>query len=117
MTHAASIETQRDPSVNITTFRQHVRARNLSLRTEKTYNEAVGRLAQFLAAKGMPVEVGNIRREHPEAFIDDQLQRWKPATAANRFGGLRAFWKFLVEEGEVKPDASAVAHMRPPKVP
>ena len=111
------IETQGDLAVNLTSFRRHLRASNLSPRTEKTYIEAVTQLAGFLAEKGMPTHVTDIRREHLEAFIEDQLRQWKPATAANRFGGLRAFWKFLVEEGEVKPDASPVARMRPPRVP
>jgi hypothetical protein len=44
MTHTASIETQRDPSVNITTFRRDVRASNPSPRVEQTEIEAVAGL-------------------------------------------------------------------------
>lgn len=106
MTHTASIETQRDPSVNITTFRRYVRASNPSPHLEKTYGEAVDQFASFLRDQGMPQVLAHMRREHVESFIAHLLQRWTPATAANWFGGLRAFWKFSVEEGEFKPDAS-----------
>ena len=56
-------------SVNIAAFRRHLRAENLSPRTQETYTEAVHQLANFVAGNGMPPDVGNIRREHVEAFI------------------------------------------------
>jgi len=33
----------------------------------------------------MPLGVGAIHREHVEAFIADQLERWAPSTAATRY--------------------------------
>lgn len=59
--------------------------------------------------------MANIRREHVEAFIADLLDRWKAATANNRFRGLQTFFKWLAEEGEVKE--SPMARMKPPTVP
>jgi hypothetical protein len=50
-----------------------------------------------------------------QEFIADQLVRWKPATAHNRYRGLHAFFKWAVVEGRppVQPDgrheASAAA--------
>jgi hypothetical protein len=32
------------------------------------------------------------------AFIADQLERWKPLTALNRYRGLQAFFKWAVAE-------------------
>jgi site-specific recombinase XerD len=63
----------------------------------------------------MPDTLATIRREHVEAFIEDLLARYKPATAANRYAGLRAFFAWAVEEGEAKD--SPMAKMRKPKQP
>ncbi len=72
-------------------------------------------LAEFLAARGMPTDVGAIRREHVESFIADLLARWKPTTAANRYRSLQAFFKWLAAEGEIA--ASPMVRMKPPAVP
>jgi site-specific recombinase XerD len=50
-----------------------------------------------------------------EAFIEDQLARVRPASAANRFASLRSFFNWLVEEGEIRE--SPMARMRKPKLP
>jgi site-specific recombinase XerD len=63
----------------------------------------------------MPTDVAKIKREHLEAFIADLLERWKPATAANRYRGLQQYFRWLVDEGEIRE--SPMARMRPPKVP
>lgn len=86
-----------------------------SRRTIQTYLESLRLLDAFLAARGMPQRVGAIRREHVEAFVIDLLARWKPATAANRYGGLQAFFKWCVSEEEIT--TSPMAKMSPPAVP
>jgi site-specific recombinase XerD len=43
------------------------------------------------------------------------LERWKPATANNRYRGLQSFFKWLEEEGEIRE--SPMAKMKPPRVP
>ena len=62
----------------------------------------------------MPQDVASIHREHVEAFITHLLERWRPATAASRFRSLQQFFKWLVEEGEIKE--SPMEKMRPPRV-
>jgi site-specific recombinase XerD len=109
------IVTEGDIAVNVASFSRHVKAANLSPRTAHTYSEAVTLLARFLAEKGMPQDVAHITREHIETFIADLLERWRPATAANRFRSLQQFFKWLVEEGEIK--ASPMEKMKPPRVP
>ncbi len=104
-----------DIGVNLTSFARHLRAENLSPRTQETYSESVRQFIKFLQNQGMPLEVANLRREHVEAFIANLLERWKPATANNRFRGIQSFFKWLVEEGEVKE--SPMVRMKPPKVP
>lgn len=104
-----------DLSANGLDFVQHLAAANKSPMTIKSYGEAVRRLDDYLAAQGMPRTVVAIHREHVEAFVTDQLARWKPATAANRFRSLQQLFKWLVDEGEIKE--SPMARMKPPTVP
>jgi integrase len=59
--------------------------------------------------------VSVLTRKHVELFIADQLARWKPATANNRYRGLQAFFAWAVAEGEL--EASPMAGMRPPQIP
>jgi site-specific recombinase XerD len=87
----------------------------MATKTISTYGEAVTQLITHLTAKGMPTDVSSINREHVESFIEHLLAEWTPSTAANRYGGLRAFFKWAVEDGEIKD--SPMAKMRPPKVP
>jgi hypothetical protein len=46
-------------------------------------------------------ELEQAGREDIEAFIADQLARWKPATATNRCRSLRVFYGWLEAEGEI----------------
>lgn len=98
----------------IPSFVRSLRAANLSPRTVETYQEAVGLFASFLVEKGMPTEPANITREHVESFIEDLLGRWKSATVANRYRSLQQYFKWLVEEGEIK--VSPMERMKAPKV-
>ena len=63
----------------------------------------------------MPTEVDRITREHVETFIADQLERWKPTTAQVRYVGLRQFFKWAVDDEEIK--VSPMANMGPPTIP
>jgi site-specific recombinase XerD len=104
-----------DIGLNAASFARHLRASNLTPETIRTYLASVDRLATFLETRGMPTEVAALRREHVESFIEDQLANWKPTTAANRYSGIQAFFKWLVDEGEIRE--SPMARMRKPKLP
>ena len=65
-------------------FELSLRARNRSPRTIKSYLEAIRLFRAFLEQMGMPTEIDRINREHVEAFIADQLERWRPKTAQVR---------------------------------
>lgn len=106
-----------DLAINITSFKRHLLASNKSPKTIKTYLEACTQLAMFVHEQGMPENLADLKREHVEHYIANQLEKWTPSTAANRFGGLRAFFKWAVEEGEISAESSPVAKMRAPKVP
>ena len=96
-------------------FRRALMAANRSQRTVQTYLEALTQLRRFLSEQGMPEEISNIKREHVETFIAALLKRWKPATARNRYLSLQQFFKWSVEEGELR--TSPMANMKQPKVP
>ncbi len=90
-------------------------AQRMSPATLSTYSTSVGQLARFLAERGMPTSPDAIRREHVEAFVSELLGRWKPATAHNGYRALAAFFRWLVEEGEIA--VSPMARMKPPRLP
>jgi site-specific recombinase XerC len=112
---SAPIEPAADIHVNLASFTRSLRATNLSPRTIQSYAESTRLLAGFLIDHGMPTTVVAIRREHLEAFIASLLARWKPATAHNRYRGCQAFFRWLLEEGEIT--VSPFAKMKPPLIP
>lgn len=104
-----------DVSSNARSFARHLRAANRSPATLKSYLDAVARFDRHLEAHGMPRTVANIRREHVESFIEDQLARLRPASAANRYRSVQQFFKWLVDEGEIRE--SPMGRMKPPTIP
>jgi site-specific recombinase XerD len=101
--------------VELDSFLLSLEAENLAEKTRRTYEEAVSLLGQFLAERGMPTAPAQIARGHVEAFIADQIARWRPNTARNRYLALKRFFDWLAIEGLT--DASPMARMRPPRVP
>jgi site-specific recombinase XerD len=91
------------------------RTSNRAPKTLTTYVGAANQLLAFLAARGMPMDARNLRREYVEAYIEDVLARCRPATASVRYRALARFFAYLVEEGEVRE--SPMARMKPPLVP
>ena len=83
-------------------FRRTLEAENKSPRTVEAYTDAVRFLALYCEAHGKPLLARQLRREHIQDFIADQLARWKPATAHNRYRGLHAFFKWAVAEGDLQ---------------
>jgi site-specific recombinase XerD len=75
-------------------FRRTLRAEDKSERTVKSYTEAVRLFTDFLAGRSHPLTVEAITRDDVRAFVADQLERWKPLTALNRYRGLQAFFKW-----------------------
>jgi site-specific recombinase XerD len=90
-------------------------AGNKSPRTIESYRESIRQFAGFLVLRADVTDVFEIRRDHVEAFVADLLQRFKPATANNRYRALQQFFRWALEEGEV--ESSPMALMRPPTVP
>ena len=112
---STAIKSVGDLPVNIESFARHIRAENLSPATLDAYVGAVEKFRRFLMDQGMPLNLANIRREHIEHFINYVLEHRKPATANQRYRGLRSFFSWAVAEGEVKQ--SPMAQMKPPRIP
>jgi transposase, IS5 family len=83
-------------------FRRTLEAENKSPRTVEAYTDAVRFLALYCEAHGKPLLARQLRREHIQDFIADQLDRWKPATAHNRYRSLHAFFKWAVAGGDLQ---------------
>jgi site-specific recombinase XerD len=104
-----------DVAALIPSFERHLRASNKSVNTLTAYRYAAEFFARFLAETGMPTDVANIKREHVEAFIQDQLDHGSASTANQRYRSLQQFFRWLREEGEIQQNP--MEHMRPPIIP
>jgi len=104
-----------DISALLRGYEWSLRARNRSPRTITSYVQTVEIFRAFLVESGMPTTVDHITREHIEAFIVDQLNRWRPKTAHVRYGDLRQFFNWCVEEGEAP--SHPMVRMKPPTLP
>lgn len=93
-------------------FDRHLAAENKSEKTRRIYLYAIKSFGAFLTQKGMPRRVAHIKREHVEAALVDTLARTSPATAKALHKGLRQFFNWLVEEGEIK--ASPLTNIKAP---
>ena len=94
---AANPTPQSDLATSARAFGWHLRAANLSPLTVKTYLDAVEQLDRWFRDRGRAPSVDAIERRDVEEF----MERWKPATAANRFRGLQRFFGWLAEEGDI----------------
>lgn len=92
-----------------------LRARNRSPKTIVGYLQTVGLFHDFLTRKKMPTVINRIETEHVAAFVADQVERWRPKTAQVRYGDLRQFFNWAVDEGEI--EVHPMARMKPPTVP
>jgi site-specific recombinase XerD len=62
----------------------------------------------------VPTDVGDLTREHIEAYLVQLRERTSASTAATRYRGLRQMFKWLAEEGKIT--RNPFERMRPPKV-
>jgi site-specific recombinase XerC len=97
-------------------FRLALHGENKSERTVEAYTDAVRFFADFLETNGHPLTVTAITRDQIRGFIADQLKRWKPATAHNRYRGLHSFFAWAVEELDELP-GHPMNGMKPPQLP
>lgn len=96
-------------------WRISLMARNLSPNTLATYLSAVEMLADHLTERGMPTAVANVRREHVESFLAWMTEHYKPASVRNRYTGVRQFFAWCLEEGEITE--TPLRNIPPPAIP
>lgn len=82
-------------------FARYLRAANVSEATIEAYGQAVRQFALYLEAQGRLGRPADSTRAEVQDFVAGLLSRWKPATALSRHKGLRAFFRWLVAEGEL----------------
>jgi len=99
----------------IPSWERSLRAANKSPKTIRSYGDSARLFEKFAVEKFGITAVRRIGRDTIEAFIEDQLARWKPTTAGVRFRSLQQLFKWLTEEGEIT--ANPMARMKPPTVP
>lgn len=99
-------------------FRLTLEATNRSASTIAVYLAGVRKLRAFLAERGMPTAVDAISREHVEAAYAAWLEAGRaPASVKAYHDGIRAFFTWCVEEGEVEEARSPMRHVKAPIVP
>jgi integrase len=72
---------------------------------------------ELIRLQGYALDLADIRAEHVELFITDQLARHAPATAANRYRSLQSFIKWAVAEGEIDQADDPFRNLKSPYVP
>jgi site-specific recombinase XerD len=100
----------------VPSWERSLRAANRAPSTIKAYLEAAALFEGFVRDRGMPTGARAVRREHVEAFLEDELSRGLSAsTAAGHYRRLQQLFRWLEEEGEI--EHTPMARMRPPQVP
>jgi len=78
----------------------------------------VDALRAFLVERGMPTAVDALAREHVEAFYVWMLETgYAAASVKNRHDGIRQFFAWCEEEGELPEGRNPMRHVEPPRVP
>ncbi len=98
----------------LSSFRLALRAEGLTEKTFNIYADAIRRLEAFRLERGMP-PVPAMSTEHIREFLGDMQERDAPSTVSQRYRSLKRFYRWLVEEGEIRENP--MLRIKPPKVP
>lgn len=90
----------------LASFELHLKADGLDKQTVAHYTGATKQFIAFSHEVGLPALTG-IRREHVELWLKSLYDRYAVASVRNRFVGLHIFFKWMVEEGEMRRDPMA----------
>lgn len=118
---ASALETEEAARLLLAECKRYLRrgeAEHLAPNSLRSYRDSIASLARYLVAQGMPTDPHTITREHLEEYITAELATHKVGAAAVRYRSLRAFFNWLVEEGELTVSPMARMHQpRPEEVP
>ena len=99
-------------------FAVMLQATNRSPATVVTYMTGLRTLGAFLTERGMPTAVDAVAREHIEAAYAVWMdQGYAAASVKARHDGIRQFFIWCEEEGEVPEGKNPMRHVKPPRVP
>lgn len=87
----------------LASFELHLKADGLDKQTVAHYTGATKQFIAFAQENGLPALTG-IRREHVELWLKSLYERYAVASVRNRFVGLHIFFKWMIEEGEMRRD-------------
>lgn len=93
-------------------FKRALQAQNKAAGTVEVYTSAVRSL---MASPGMPTVAKAITRDDMERWLKTELETHAAATVARDYRGMQQFWKWAVDEGEVKK--SPMVSMKVPSIP
>lgn len=100
----------------VASYQRALKARNLAPNSIKTYLAMLDRFGRYLRDKGMPLAAEGISRAQCETFLADLVAEGHKASGlATRHACLKAFFGWLLEEGEIS--ASPMARVPSPRVP
>jgi hypothetical protein len=100
----------------VRSYRRSLQADGKSPDTFKSYNTSLEQFRAFLVTQNRPTDPDRIERDDVAAFIAHlRLKGRKPGTIGTRYDGLKGFFRWLEDEGEI--DASPMAKMHRPQVP
>lgn len=117
----AQITTEKAPPGSVQRLGQSwhlsLRAAGRSPRTVEGYMASLRMFGDFLTERGMPTAVADLRREHVEAYLLDvtEGQGNSVATQHVRYKGLRVFFEWAREEGEI--DQSPMRNIKLQPIP
>lgn len=97
----------------IVSFERHLRAERKDPDTVAHYGGATRQFSAYCMDNGLPA-LRTARREHVEMWLEALHVTYKPYTVRNRFIGLRIFYKWLVEDGEIK--RNPMERIKPPSL-
>ena len=101
--------------VLVRSWERSLRAGNKSPKTIRAYGDSARLFSAFVLDKFGTAAAERVGREQVESFIEDQLARHKPTTASVRYRSLQQFFKWMLDEGEIR--SNPMARMSPPIVP
>ena len=98
-------------------FARSLEDRDLSPNTVCTYLTGIKGFGQFLLARRMPMTVADITGEHVREYLRSLIDAGQSDnTRANRYKGLAAFFKWLVDEDEIRARDNPLAKIKRPVI-
>jgi site-specific recombinase XerD len=97
-------------------WRQSIRAKALSAKTEERYLATAYRWAKWLETKGYDIEPRQAKARHVNEFTAEIRRSSSAANAAHHYRNLRVFFGWLAKSKEIKKGKNPFDQTDPPKV-